>query len=40
LEAALAAERAKHHEPADTTGIPTPEEAGYVSEVHIVRGED
>jgi hypothetical protein len=39
LEAALAAEVARGHEPADTTGIPTPEQAGYVTEMTLPRGD-
>jgi hypothetical protein len=35
LEGALATERAKRYEPADTTRIPDPSSAGFVSEVRI-----
>jgi hypothetical protein len=40
LEAAVHAERHPPPEPASTEGIPTPVEAGYVSEIHIERGEN
>jgi hypothetical protein len=40
LEGAVAAGRMKGHEPASTEGIPSPREAGYPNEIHIVRGED
>jgi hypothetical protein len=39
LNAALHAERAKRHEPGDTSGLRTAEEAGYVSEINIPPGE-
>jgi hypothetical protein len=35
LEGALAAERAKGHEPADTTGIPSAVESGYVANIPV-----
>jgi hypothetical protein len=38
LEGALAAEKAKEHQPASIEGIPSAVEAGYVSEVRILKG--
>jgi hypothetical protein len=40
LNAALHAERHPPAPPGDTTGIPSPQEAGFASEINIVRGED